>query len=63
VGLQGQLGADTRLASGGEEVREIGEDLGMQWLGFLFSFFIFEILNNLGAGVVLGVVLVNFPSM
>jgi hypothetical protein len=35
----------------------------MQWLGFTFSFFILEILINLGAGVVLGVVLVYLMSM
>jgi hypothetical protein len=35
----------------------------MQWLWFPFSFFIFEILINLGASVVLGVVLVYLLSM
>jgi hypothetical protein len=39
------------------------QDLACLGSGLLFSFFIFEILNNSGAGVVLGVVLVNWLDM
>jgi hypothetical protein len=39
------------------------QDLACIGSGLLFSFFIFEVLNNSGAGVVLGVVLVNWLGM
>jgi hypothetical protein len=39
------------------------QDLACLGSGLLFSFFIFEILNNSGAGVVLGVALVNWLDM
>jgi hypothetical protein len=43
--------------------RRYWQDLACIGSGLLFSFFISEILYNSGAGVVLGVVLVNWLGM
>jgi hypothetical protein len=63
VGLQGRLGADTLLASGGEE-REGWERIlarsCMHRLGSPLLLLYFQNCEQLRAGVVLGVVLVNW---